>query len=435
VLLIAAGNTTTGGGEKHVADLMRSLPLAGFDVALACPHGGDLGGLARGLGVPVCNVPIDCGFSPARVRAVRAAISAAAPDVVHAHGSRAAAFARLADAHAARRVVYTVHGIHVDKAGSTARRIVFTGIEQLLRPRTARFVTVCEADAAKGARLCVLSAARTTTIHNGIELPPRAAPAGRFRAELGVGAHVPLVLSVGRFHEQKDQETLLRAWRIVVGSHPDAVLAIVGAGGLAGRLRELAAADCTSGSVRLVRPRAALAEAYVDADAFALSSRWEGLPYVLLEAMAYGLPVASTNVDGIPEAVVDGVTGVLVPPEDPIALGRALEGLLSDPARRRRMGEAGRERVTAEFSLDQMIARITQVYRELMELRPPALASAGDSLQNSGRLGPSSESGMKDGMRQSSTSACGILPPSSLGRSEHEQGCLRRGTHTDRTDP
>jgi glycosyltransferase involved in cell wall biosynthesis len=378
VLLIAAGNTTTGGGEKHVADLVRSLPLAGFDVALACPHGGDLGGLARGLGVPVCNVPIDCGFSPGRVRAVRAAITAAAPDVVHAHGSRAAAFARLGDPHAAQRVVYTVHGIHVDKAGSPLRRIVFTGIERLLRPRTARFVTVCKADAIRGAHLGLLAATRTTAIHNGIELPPRAAPAGRFRAELGVGAHVPLVLSVGRFHEQKDQETLLRAWRIVVGSHPDAVLAIVGAGGLAGRLRELAAADCTSGSVRLVRPRAALAEAYVDADAFALSSRWEGLPYVLLEAMAYGLPVASTNVDGIPEAVVDGVTGVLVPPEDPIALGRALEGLLSDPARRRRMGEAGRERVTAEFSLDQMIARITQVYRELAGPRRTAAARHRD---------------------------------------------------------
>jgi glycosyltransferase involved in cell wall biosynthesis len=189
---------------------------------------------------------------------------------------------------------------------------------------------------------------------------------------------VPLVLSVGRFHEQKDQETLLRAWRIVAASHPDAVLAIVGAGGLAGRLRELAAADGTSGSVRLVTPRAALAEAYVDADAFALSSRWEGLPYVLLEAMAYGLPVASTDVDGIPEAVVDDVTGVLVPPEDPLALGTALEHLLSDPARRRRMGEAGRKRVTAEFSLEQMVARITEVYRGLAGLRRTAAARHRD---------------------------------------------------------
>ena len=379
VLLIAAGNATTGGGEKHVADLVRRLPQAGFNVALLCPEGGDLGGLARGLSVPVVNVPIDSGFSPAGLRAVRAAIIAAAPDVVHAHGSRAAAFARLCDPRAARRVVYTVHGIHVDKAGSTSRQIVFTGIERLLRHRTARFLTVCETDAAKGAHLGLLTPARTTTVHNGIELPPSAVPAGRFRAELGVDAHVPLVLSVGRFHEQKDQETLLRAWRIVAGSHPEAVLAIVGSGGLAGRVRQAVTAAGTSHSVRLVSPRAALAEAYVDADVFALSSRWEGLPYVLLEAMAYGLPVASTDVDGIPEAVVDGVTGLLVPPQDPAALGTALEHLLSDPARRRRFGEAGRERVTAEFSLEQMVARISEVYSELADPRWTASVTGRDA--------------------------------------------------------
>jgi glycosyltransferase involved in cell wall biosynthesis len=73
----------------------------------------------------------------------------------------------------------------------------------------------------------------------------------------------------------------------------------------------------------------------------------------------------STDVDGIPEAVVDGVSGMLVPPRDPLALGTALEHLLSDSVQRRRMGEASRERVTAEFSLDQMIARITEVYRDL----------------------------------------------------------------------
>jgi glycosyltransferase involved in cell wall biosynthesis len=119
-------------------------------------------------------------------------------------------------------------------------------------------------------------------------------------------------------------------------------------------------------SVRLVRPRAELAEAYVDADLFALSSRWEGFPYVLLEAMSFGLPVVSTAVDGIPEAVVDGVTGALVPPENPPALARALNGLLSDPARRRSFGEAGQRRVADAFTLDHMIERLCGVYSDLL---------------------------------------------------------------------
>lgn len=366
VLLIAAANATTGGGERHVADLVRRLPRAGFDVALVCPAGGDLGGLARGLGVPVCPVPIDRGFSLGALRAVHGAIVAAAPDVVHPHGSRAAAFARIADPLAARRVVCTVHGIHVNEAGSASRRAAFLGIERILRPRTARFVTVCASDVAKGVRLGLLTEARTTTIHNGIGLPRADTPRGRFRAELGIREQAPLVLSVGRLHEQKDQKTLLDAWRCVAAAHPEAVLAIVGSGILENRLRGMAAAAGLQDSVRLVGPRAELAEAYVDADLFALSSRWEGLPYVILEAMSFGLPVVSTAVDGIPEAVVDGVTGALVPPENPPALGRALNGLLSDPARRRSFGEAGRVRAATEFTLDDMIERLCGVYSDLL---------------------------------------------------------------------
>jgi glycosyltransferase involved in cell wall biosynthesis len=369
VLLIAAANATTGGGERHVADLVRRLPRAGFDVALVCPEGGDLGGLARGLGVPVCPVPIDRGFSLGALRAVHAAIVAAAPDVVHPHGSRAAAFARIADPYAARRVVYTVHGIHVNEAGSASRRAAFMGIERILRLRTARFVTVCASDVAKGVRLGLLTDARTTTIHNGIGLPPADTPRGRFRAEFGIREQAPLVLSVGRLHEQKDQKTLLDAWRGVAAAHPEAVLAIVGSGPLESRLRGMVAAAGLQDSVRLVRPRAELAEAYVDADLLALSSRWEGFPYVLLEAMSFGLPVVSTAVDGIPEAVVDGVTGALVPPESPPALARALNGLLSDPARCRSFGEAGQRRVAAEFTLDRMIERLCGVYSDLLRER------------------------------------------------------------------
>lgn len=371
MLLVAAGATTTGGGERHVADLLEHLPRAGFDVALLCPGGGDLGDLARGLGAPVCTVPIDRGFSAARVRAVRAAIVAADPDIVHAHGSRAAAFARLADPRARRRVVYTVHGIHVDKPKTAARRIALTSVERLLRPCTARFVTVCASDATRGVRLGILGADRTTTIHNGVELPREAPPRGRLRAELGVAPDVPIVLSAGRLEEPKDQSTLLRAWRVVSASHPDALLVIVGSGSLESRLRSEIAAHAAARSIRLIGPRATLAEAYEDSDVFALSSRWEGLPYVILEAMSHGLPIAGTNVDGMPEAVVDEVSGLLVPPQEPTALGKAIERLVADPELRGRLGAAGRERVGVEFTLERMIARVARVYRELTGPRSP----------------------------------------------------------------
>lgn len=369
VLLVAAATSTTGGGEKHVADLVRMLPSRDIDLGLVAPPGGDLAVVAGHASVPFHHAPIAGGLSYPGFSELRSAIATFQPDVVHAHGSRAAFYARLADPRAAGRCVYTLHGIHHERSGSPLRRTVLVAAERRLKDRTARFVTVCDSDRRKGARLGVLDQARTTTVYNGIE-PPCVVPArGAFRAELGLADDIPLALSIGRFHEQKDQETLLRAWALVRDRVPEAVLALVGAGELEGQLRALARELALGGSLRLVEPRADLATAYVDADCFCLSSLWEGLPYVILEAMAYGLPVASTRVDGIPEAVEDGVSGLLVPPEDPAALAGAIGELLGDASRREAFGAAGIERVAERFGLDRMVDELVGVYGRVVERR------------------------------------------------------------------
>lgn len=365
ILLVAAATSTSGGGERHVADLLRLLPARGFRVSLACPPGGDLPALARELGLTVMEVPIAGGLSPAAFLALRRAVRELAPDVVHAHGSRAAAFARVVDSEARRRVVYTLHGIHVDKAGSPMRRTAFLTLERILRPRTARFVAVCESDVGKGARLRILDPARTSVVYNGIPSPGAPGLRGAFRAELGIGPGVPLVLSVGRLHEQKDQRTLLAAWALVLKRYPDAILALIGSGPLEAALRDRSVALGISCSVRFMPPRADLDSAYDDADAFVLTSLWEGLPYVVLEAMSHGLPVAATSVDGTPEAVSDGESGILSPPSDPTAAAAAVIALLDDPARAAAMGEAGRARVAELFGLDAMADATAAVYRRV----------------------------------------------------------------------
>jgi glycosyltransferase involved in cell wall biosynthesis len=367
VLLVAAATATTGGGERHVADLLRRLPAAGVDVGLACPPGGDLTTLAQSLGIPVHMVDIAAGLSPVARSALRSAIAGFAPDAVHAHGSRAAMFARIADPRPRERVVYTVHGIHIDKAGSAARRAALLRLERRLRHRTAAWITVCGADLDKGERLRILNRERSHVVHNGVEMPPLVADSmrGEFRSELGVSAGTPLALSIGRFHEQKDQRMLLAAWAGVLGELPNAVLAIVGSGELEGQLRVRSVALSLGDSVRFVPPRPDLAAAYADSDLFVLSSRWEGLPYVVLEAMAYGLPVVSTAVDGIPEAVMNEDTGLLAPPHDPVSLAVAMRRLLRSPEMRATMGAAGRDRVERHFTLDEMVDGVVRVYEEV----------------------------------------------------------------------
>lgn len=365
VLLVAAATSTTGGGERHVADLVRLLPSRGIELGLVSPPGGDLAFLAANAGVPFHHAEIAAGLSLKGRSQLAAAIGTFQPDVVHAHGSRAAFYARLADPKAAERVVYTLHGIHIDKAGSALRRRAFLAAERALRSRTARFVTVCDSDKRTGARLGVLTGRLTTTVYNGIEMPSVRATPGAFRAELGLGDGVPLALSVGRFHEQKDQATLLRAWALVRERIPDATLALIGAGELARPLHALAADLGLGTSVRFVAPRPDLTSAYLDADLFCLSSSWEGLPYVVLEAMSHGLPVVSTGVDGIPEAVADGESGLLVPPAAPEALADAIARLLGDPGARARMGAAGEEIVRERFGLGRMADELVAVYRQV----------------------------------------------------------------------
>ena len=407
VLLVAAANATTGGGERHVADLVRCLPAAGIEVGLACPSGGDLTTLADGLGLPVYAAEIGGSPTPASQAALRHAIASFAPDIVHAHGSRAALHARLADRLARTRCVYTVHGIHVDKA-PLPRRILLTSAERLLRPRTAAFITVCESDLRRGARLRIIDPARATAIHNGIEMPsyPLAAETSNprqgsgsnmtevspfrrrrtqvmfdpepvraleeppsFRAEAGAAPDAPLVLTVGRLCEPKDHATLLRAWAIVEREIPEARLAIIGTGPLRASLDALSARLGTGPAVRILPPRPDVASAYREADAFVLSSRWEGFPYVVLEAMSHGLPVVATSVDGIPEAVEDGVSGLLAPPQDPAALAEALVTVLRDSALADALGRAARERVAREFSLSAMVAATIAVYEKT--IAPP----------------------------------------------------------------
>lgn len=367
VLLVAASASTSGGGERHVMDLVRLLPEHGVEVVLACPFPGDLPERAIALGIETERLEIARGIRPGQFVTLASIIHDHQPDIVHAHGSRAAFFARLADGRARQRCVYTVHGIHVDKAGSKARRAVFLGLERRLAPRTAAFITVCDSDIAKGERLGIIEAARTTTVYNGI---PPASPAdpGPFLAEVFADApRGPLVLSVGRLHEQKDQATLLRAWALVRDRVPGARLALIGDGELANPLLLLAEELGLGDSFALLPPRRDIASAFSACDAFALSSLWEGLPYVVLEAMAHSRPVVSTDVDGIPEAVVDGETGVLVPPSDPAALADGLVRVLTDERLRSEMGRAGRDRVEQEFSLPRMVENILAVYSRLLQ--------------------------------------------------------------------
>jgi len=206
-------------------------------------------------------------------------------------------------------------------------------------------------------------------IENGIDLgdmpPPAPAVIELLRGELGLAADDLVVTMVARLHPQKDHESLLRAIAAVAVDLPVMRVLLVGAGPLQAELTERIAALGLGAQVRLLGERRDVSQILALSDIFVLTSRWEGMPNAVLEAMAAGLPVLATRVDGIVDLVRDGETGILVPPGDDRALATALLALGNDPARRQVLGVAGRRRVESTYTIERFVDGFEKLYFSL----------------------------------------------------------------------
>jgi len=205
---------------------------------------------------------------------------------------------------------------------------------------------------------------KTIVIPNGIDARAfERLPAQReARAGLGLPLDSTLVGTVARLDPVKRLDVLLQA----LASLNDVYTIIVGDGPERTRLEALSKQSEIGGRVHFAGQQEDVRPWLAAMDVFALSSDWEGMSNALLEAMAASLPVVAAAVGGTPEVVVDGVTGLLVPPRDPDALAQAITRLLRDPDLRRRMGCAGRERVEQHFSIKETVRQTEALYETLL---------------------------------------------------------------------
>ena len=216
-----------------------------------------------------------------------------------------------------------------------------------------------------------------SVIHNGIDTDAWAPgrELGSLRDELTLGQAFPVIGYVGRIMPEKDLETWLRAAAVVSEKHPQARFVLVGEGKDSTTLDQLKMLARELGiAERTYFPgyRSDLFPIYASFDLFFLSSRREGLPNSILEAMAMGLPVVTTDVAGAKELVSDGQTGFVLSQGDVDGLGRALITLSSDATLRQRMSQAGRRRVEREFSFATRLRRIEGLYEEILGVPPVA---------------------------------------------------------------
>jgi glycosyltransferase involved in cell wall biosynthesis len=232
-------------------------------------------------------------------------------------------------------------------------------------------VVIACSEEVRSSHLPDLEPNRLVTVYNGVDLErfyPGQTDNG-FRKELGISERSFVIGHVGNLTPQKGQVFLLRSIKKLLIEELPIILVVAGDGPLRRPLESMAKELGISESVRFLGQRSDLPEILRSIDVLAGASLREGFPISVLEAMASGKPVVTTNVGGNKEAVLDGVTGFIVSPENPDELASALKRVLLDEKLRQRMGNAARRRVEEHFSAQKMVKKTEELYETLLRAK------------------------------------------------------------------
>lgn len=391
-VVVVVTRLDVGGVPEHIVILLGHLATL-YDVTVVCrdviaPHRARL----ERAGVRI--VLIDLARLPHPIRDLRTLFRLAAFirrerfDIVHSHMSKGALIGGLAGKLARTPVVLnTAHNFGVLALRNPVLRALFRWYDKILfRLTLDQLVTVSEYQKTEIVAAGLVSPDKVTTIWNGIDTGEilRRSTLGPSREDLGIAPNAVVVITVARLVWFKAIDMLIEAARRLAPRCCVRFL-VVGDGVLRPRLEQQIHEAGLTERMSLLGERHDVPGLLALADIFALPSVSEGMPIAIMEAMAIGLPVVATAVDGTPELVVDGETGLLVPARDPAAMAAALGRLIDDPNLRRELGVAGRERVHGSFSDKAMAAATNRLYvrlRQQADRRPTAKTHRGSPDDN-----------------------------------------------------
>ena len=301
------------------------------------------------------------------------------PAIVHTHSSKAGILGRWA-AYCSRvpLIIHTVHGFGITPAQPTWLKRAFILLERMTGWITTHWITVAEADARKG-RQWGLFDSNVSVIRPGIDprpfqssLEPMARK--RLRQEFGAGPDEYLIGTVACLKPQKAPQDVVAVARRVSDLFPQARFVIIGDGELRPDIESLIHRNGVENRVRLVGWRRDVDRAMKSFDALLLTSHWEGLPRVMLEAVSAGLPVVATRVGGVEEIAMPGVHAQLYEAGDVVGLASGLERLIQEHKGRDRQGTVSVQQLPEEFRLEEMVKQYQSLYDRLLSQRQNKMA-------------------------------------------------------------
>lgn len=349
-----------GGSERHLLTLLPALAAKGLDISFV---GLDLPGpgaepfyaeLER-LQISFDRVPSPRDLSLRTAERLRRAVARRRPELLHTHLVHADGYGALVAGRVA--VVSTKHNDDPFRAGP------FRFVERGLTSRAAQVICITEALARFNRDAVGLPAEKLRVVRYGMDAPPAAWTRD---SPITLPPDARILLAVSRLVPQKGLDVAVRALPAIRAADPRAVLVVLGEGPERDALTRLAGSLGVGDALYLPGHLGDVNTWLGRAELFVHPARWEGFGLVLLEAMLTGKAVVASNVSAVPEIVSDRVTGLLVQPDDPAALARAVIELLADPVRAAALGEAGRLRAKTSFSVGRMAAETVAVYEEAL---------------------------------------------------------------------
>ncbi len=352
---------TVGGVEKRLLAVLKEL-RGEFDCEVVCIHSrGPLAEQFENAGIPVTLIPFKGRFHPLSLLKLALFLRKKGAKIVHSHMYRPNASATVAAL--LGQVPVIIANIHnLQHWDSSRQRLT----DAFLHPFRTHTITVSREVWREYLEETGADPQRVSVLRNGVLLSGPQGDSEDLFEELRIPHGAQVVSCVARLVPQKGHGVLLRAWRGIEARFDNAWLLLVGGGPLEDELKGRAESLGLK-RVLFTGVRDDVPSILQSSSCMVLSSFKEGFSNAILEAMAVGTPVVATRVGGAEEAMEDGITGLLVPPEDTHSLTRSIIGVLTNPRFRKRLGLQAKERQMRLFSLRSMAAKTAALYRSLLE--------------------------------------------------------------------
>lgn len=351
-----------GGAHIHVKDLTCWVKEKGHEVRVFVGGSGIFSDMLTQLDIPVRSLNfLQRSISPLKdllaIFELRRTLMDFSPDLVSIHSAKAGLVARIACLLLQIPFVFTAHGWSFARGKEGIRKKIFLSIERCLCPLTDKVIVVCENDAQFAIENSICKKADLITIHNGM-------PEIMQRFISKPSNMIPNIIMVARFEYPKNHKQLIEALANI--KDLSWKLTLVGDGPLTEAIQKYSHEMNVADRIVFLGRRQDIAELLSDSDIFVLTTFWEGFPRSIIEATRAGLPVIASDVAGIPEAVLDNITGYLIPVNDTAALTEKLRQLILQPELRLILGKNGREQYCKYFNFEITAKKTYAVYEEVL---------------------------------------------------------------------